>query len=161
MRDRRWRLAVAAVLCLAAGCAGPGTIKAYPGADRGADELAVVVTALRENEYDLTDNQITVVDGTRYEKGGYTAAMLPGSHRIGIQGTLRAGRMQPRVQYCAFDLNVEPGCSYRPSVPAYPRSAYDLKPDAEWKLTRTMTVVAECTDTSYALQVSLDCSSRP
>ena len=154
------RLAAAAVLCLAAGCAAPGVIKAYPDGQRGGDELAVIETNLREQEYTITDNRITMVDGVRYEKGGYTAHVLPGAHRVGILGTLRS-RMQPRVQHCAFELNVVPACTYRPMIPAYPRSAYDLKPDAEWKLTRTMTVLAECPDTSYAVQVPIDCSARP
>jgi hypothetical protein len=154
------RLALGAALCLAAGCTGPGVIKAYPGDTRGADEIGTIVTIMREGEFTVTDNRITAVDGVSYEKGGHTANVLPGVRRIGIQGLLRS-RMQPRTQHCAFDLNVEPGCTYRPMIPAYPRSAYDLKPDEEWKLTRAMTVVAECSDTSYALQVPLDCSARP
>lgn len=155
------RVAAAAVLCVVAGCAGPGVIKGYPGPDRGSSEVGVVVTSLTEQEFHLTDNQITAVDGMRFEKGGYEAHVLPGPHRIALQGTLRAGRMKPRIQYCAFDLDVEPRCTYRPSVPAYPRSAYDQPPDAEWRLMRPMTVVAECSDTSYAIQLPLDCSSRP
>lgn len=152
------RAAVAAALCLAAGCAGPGEIKAYK--DRGDSEVAAVVTAWRDGEYSATDNVITVVDGVRYEKGGYTAYVLPGVHRIAVQGTLRS-RMKPRVQHCAFELNVEGRCTYRPMIPAYPRDAYDLKPGAEWSVSRTMTVVAECADTSYALQVPIDCKSNP
>jgi hypothetical protein len=135
-------------------------MNAYPGPARGADELATIVTGLRDGEFSITDNRITAVDGDRFEKGGYTAHVLPGARRVGIQGMLRS-RMQPRVQHCAFDLNVEAGCTYRPMVPAYPRSAYDLKPGAEWQLTRSMTVVAECGDTSYAVQVPIDCSARP
>ena len=154
------RFALAAALCLAAGCTSPGVIKAYPGATRGADEIGTIVTIMREGEFTITDNRITAVDGVSYDKGGHTVDVLPGAHRIGVQGLLRS-RMQLRVQHCAFDLNVEPGCTYRPVIPAYPRSAYDLKPDADWKLTRAMTVIAECADTSYALQVPIDCSARP
>jgi hypothetical protein len=65
------------------------------------------------------------------------------------------------VQHCSFDLDVVPGCTYRPSIPAYPRSAYDLPPDADWHLTRTMTVVAECSDTQFAIQVPIDCAAKP
>jgi len=119
-----------------------------------------VVTSVIEHEYSLTDNRIVMVDGVRYEKAAYTAEMLAGAHRIGVQGTLRT-RMQPRSQHCTFDLNVEPRCTYRPIIPAYPRSAYDLKPGEDWRLTRTMTVIAECADTSYAVQVPIDCASRP
>jgi len=155
------RIVAAAVLCVAAGCAGPGTFKAYPGPTRGSDEVGTVVTTLNDQEFQLTDNVIASVDGTRIEKTAYTVQVLAGAHRIGVQGTLRAGRMKPRVQYCSFDLNVEGGCSYRPTIPAYPRSAYDQPPDAEWRLTRPMTVIAECSDTSYAIQLPLDCSSRP
>lgn len=154
------RLALAAALCLAAGCTSPGVIKAYPGSARGADEIATIVTIMREGEFTITDNRIMAVDGVSFEKGGHTVEVLPGTRRIAIQGLLRS-RMQPRVQHCAFDLNVEPGCTYRPVIPAYPRSAYDLKPDADWKLTRAMTVIAECADTSFAQQVPIDCSARP
>lgn len=153
------RLAAAAALCLAAGCSGPGVIKAYQG-DHSSDELATIHTGTIEHEYSLTDNRISMVDGVRYDKAVYTAEVLAGVRRIGVQGTLRT-RMAPRVQYCTFELNVEPRCTYRPQVPAYPRSAYDLKPAADWQLTRGMTVVAECADTSYALQVPIDCKSSP
>ncbi|OAI50640.1 hypothetical protein AYO46_09730 [Betaproteobacteria bacterium SCGC AG-212-J23] len=155
------RLAIAAALCLAAGCSGPGVIKAYPGGDRGADEIGTVVTTSRDDTYTITDNRITSVDEVRYEKGGYTAQVLPGPHRFGVQGTVRAGRPQLRTQYCTFEVNVESGCAYQPAIPAYPRSALEQKADVEWHLTRPMTVVAECSDTSYALQVLIDCTSRP
>jgi len=153
------RLAAAALLALAAGCTPPGTIKAYPGS-HGSDEIGTVVTGIVAHEFSQTDNQIVMVDGARYEKGGYEAQMLPGVRRIGVVGTLRT-RMKPRLQHCAFELDVMPGCAYWPSIPAYPRSAYDLPPDADWRLTRTMTVVAECADTSYAIQVPIDCKSNP
>lgn len=154
------RLAVAAALCVAAGCTGLGVFKAYPGSDRGRDEIAVVSTTLREETFSITDNRITAVDSARDEKGAYDAHMLPGAHRVGLQGTLRVSR-QVRVQYCAFDLNAEPGCTYRPTVPGYPRAQLDQPADAEWRVTRSMTVVAECSDTTFAVQVSLDCASRP
>ena len=155
------RIVVVAALCLAAGCAGPGVFKAYPGPNRGSDEVGSVVTTLNDQEYQLTDNVIASVDGMPAGKTAYAAQVLAGAHRIGVQGTLRAGRMKPRVQYCSFDLNVEGGCTYRPGIPAYPRSAYDQPPDSEWRLNRPMTVVAECPDTSYAIQVAVDCASHP
>lgn len=154
------RLLAAAALCLAAGCTGPGVIKAYPGAARSADELGTIVTGLREGEFSSTDNRINAVDAVALEKPGHTVHVLPGARRVGIQGTLRT-RMQPRVQHCAFELNVQPGCTYWPMIPAYPRSAYDQPPGSEWRLTRPMTVVAECSDTSYAVQVPIDCKSSP
>jgi hypothetical protein len=155
------KLAVAALLAFAAGCTSPGTIKAYPGPGRSADELGAVETVMRSDTFRITDNEITSVDGVRFEKRGYIAQMLPGARSIGLQGTLRFGR-QPRVQHCVFELNVDPGCIYRPAVPAYPRDALDLPADAEWRLTRSMTVQAECTEKmSYAVQVPIDCSSRP
>jgi hypothetical protein len=155
------RIVAAAVLCVAAGCAGLGVIKAYPGPDRSSSEIGVVATTLTEQEFQLTDNVIASVDGTRIGRTAYNVQVLAGARRIGVQGTLRAGRMKPRVQYCSFDLNVEGGCTYRPAIPAYPRSAYNQPPDSEWRLTRAMTVVAECSDTSYAIQLPLDCSSNP
>ena len=153
------RLAAAALLALAAGCAPPGTIKAYQG-NHGADEIASVVTGIIEHEFSQTDNRIVTVDGARYGNSGYTAEMLAGVHRIGVQGTLRT-RMKPRLQYCSFELNAEGRCTYRPQIPAYPRSAYDLKPGEDWNLTRTMTVLAECSDASFAIQVPIDCRSSP
>lgn len=153
------RLLAAAVLALIAGCVPPGTIKAYPG-DRSSDELAVVLTDMRNDTFSFTDNEITAVDGVRYEKRGYAAQMLPGTHRIALQGTLRVSR-QVRIQYCVFDLNVDAGCAYRPTIPSYPRDALDQPADAEWRVTRAMTVLAECSDASHALQVPIDCSARP
>lgn len=159
--SRRGLLAAAALLALAAGCAPPGTIKAYPGPDRSGAELGAVLTDLRSDTFTVTDNEITSVDGVRFEKRGYAVQMLPGGHWIGLQGTLRVSR-QVRVQQCAFELNVDAGCVYRPAVPAYPRDALDQPADAEWRVTRPMTVVAECSENmSYALQVPLECSSKP
>ena len=155
------RLAAAALLALAAGCAPPGTIKAYPGPDRSAGELGVVLTDLRSDTFTITDNEITAVDGVRFERRGYMAQMLPGTHWIGLQGTLRVSR-QVRVQHCAFELDVNAGCIYRPQVPAYPRDALDQPADAEWRVTRAMTLVAECSENlSYAVRVPLECSSKP
>ena len=153
------RVAVVLVLC-AAGCATIGAIKAYPGGERSKSEIGIVETTLRDDTFTVTDNVITTIDGVRYEKRSYAAQMLPGAHRIGLQGTLRVSR-QVRVQYCAFELNIEPGCTYRPTVPAYPRGQLDQPADAEWRVNRAMTVIAECADTSYAVQVPLDCASRP
>jgi len=153
------RLALAAALCFAAGCTGPGVITAYQGS---AQETGTIVTAMRDDTFRQTDNQITAVDDTRYEKGGYTAYVQAGTRRIGLQGTLRGVGQQLRIQHCSFDLNIEGGCTYRPEIPAYPRSALDQPATAKWRLTRGMTVVAECGDTSYALVVPLECSSvRP
>ena len=154
------RAAAAAALCAAAGCTALGVIKAYPGSDRGKDEIGIVATALREETFSVTDNRITTIDGVRYGKGDYEAHMLPGAHRIGVEGTLRVSR-QVRVQHCIFDLNVEPGCTYRPTIPAYPRAQLDLPADSEWRVTRPVTVVAECSDATYAVQLPLDCSSNP
>ncbi|HUQ24202.1 MAG TPA: hypothetical protein VM140_00930 [Burkholderiales bacterium] len=153
------RLAAAA-LALLAGCAPPGTIKGYEGPTRSSNEVGTLQTDMRNDTFVLTNNEITAVDGVRYEKRGYAAQLLPGVHRIGVQGTLRVSR-QVRVQYCSFDLNVDAGCSYRPSIPSYPRDALDQPAEAEWRVTRVMTVIAECSDTSYALQLPIDCSARP
>jgi hypothetical protein len=155
------KLAAAALLALAAGCTSPGTIKAYPGPSRSADELGAVETVMRSETFSITDNEITSVDGVRFGKRGYIAQMLPGARWIGLQGTLRVSK-QVRVQHCVFELNVDPGCIYRPAVPAYPRDALDQPATADWRLTRSMTVQAECTERmSYAVQVPIDCSARP
>jgi hypothetical protein len=48
------------------------------------------------------------------------------------------------------------------AVPAYPRDALDQPADAEWRVTRAMTVVVECSEgMSSAIQVPIDCASRP
>jgi hypothetical protein len=155
------RRAAAALLALAAGCAPPGAIKAYPGPDRSANELAAVETFMRSETFSLTDNEIIAVDDVRFDKRGYFAYMLPGAHAIGLRGTLRVSR-QVRVQHCVFNLNVDAGCIYRPAVPAYPRDALDQPADAEWRVTRPMTVVAECSEgMSSAIQVPIGCASRP
>jgi len=155
------RLAAAALLALAAGCTPLGTIKAYPGPVRSSDELGVVETIMRSETFSVTDNEITSVDGVHFEKRGYLAQVLPGARWIGLQGTLRVTR-QVRLQHCIFELNVDPGCVYRPAVPAYPRDALDQPAAAEWRVTRSMTVVAECTQQmTYAVQVPIDCSARP
>jgi hypothetical protein len=155
------RLAAAALLAFAAGCTPISAIKAYPGPDRSGDELGVVETDMRNETFSVTDNEITMVDGTRYEKRAYSAYMLPGQHSVGLRGTLRVSR-QVRVQHCVFDLNVDAGCTYRPAVPGYPRDMLDEPADAEWRLTRAMTVLAECSgNMSYALQLPIDCSARP
>jgi hypothetical protein len=154
------RLAAAALLALAAGCTPLGTIKAYPGPSRAAAELGAVVTEMRSDTFTITDNEITTVDGMPLKRG-YVAQMLPGVHWIGMQGTLRASR-QVRVQQCAFDLNVDAGCIYRPTVPAYPRDALERPADAQWQVTRPMTIVVTCSESlTYAVQVPLECSSRP
>jgi len=161
LRGRSVRLAAAALLALAAGCTPPGAIKAYPGPDRSGAELGVVETDMRNETFSITDNEITMVDGTRYEKRAYSAYMLPGPHSIGLQGTLRVSR-QVRVQYCVFSLNADAGCTYRPAVPGYPRDALDRPADAEWRVTRSMTVIFECSENlSSAIQVPIDCASRP
>ena len=154
------RLAAAAALSLLAGCVPPGTIKGYEGPARSSDELGTVLTDMRSDTFIVTDNEITAVDGVRFEKRGYTAQLLPGVHRIGLRGTLRVSR-QVRVQYCTFELNVDAGCAYRPSIPSYPRDALDQPADADWRVTRAMTVIAECSEASYALQLPIDCSARP
>jgi hypothetical protein len=155
------RLPAAALLALAAGCTPLGTIKAYPGPDRSSDELGAVETVMRSETFSITDNEITSVDGVRFEKRGYVAQMLPGARWIGLQGTLRVSR-QVRVQHCVFELNVDPGCLYRPAVPAYPRDALDQPASAAWRLARVMTVQAECTEKmTYAVQVPIDCAAQP
>lgn len=154
------RLVAAAVLCLAAGCASPGSIKGYEGPELGDDALAIVETTFRSEAFGITDNVITTIDGVRYERGGYVARVLPGQRWVGVQGTLRAAG-QPRVQHCAFDLNADPGCTYRPAVPSYPRPQLPQPAGADWRLSRPMTMVVECGDTTYAFQVPVECSAKP
>lgn len=153
------RLLAVAALCAAAGCTGPGVIKAYQGSTRGADEIAVIETAMREEYFSITDNRIASVDGIALEKPGHTVHVLPGARRVGLQGTLRSDKL--RVQHCSFSLNFEAGCRYLPMIPPYPRSPRDEAAEKEWSVSRPMTVVAECSDTSYAVQVPLDCKSSP
>jgi hypothetical protein len=154
------RSLAAAVLCAVAGCADLGAIKAYPGGSRGKAEIGIIETSARSEHFFVVEDRITAVDGMRYEKGGYEAHMLPGAHRIGLQSTLRTNP-QMRVQYCSFGLQVQAGCSYRPTIPSYPRVQLGAPADAEWRLTRAMTVLSQCADTSFAFDVPIDCSSQP
>jgi hypothetical protein len=160
------RAAAACALCAVAGCADLAAIKAYPGGSRDKAEIGIVQTHASGERFIVQDNRIAAVDGVRYEKGGYEAHMLPGQHRIDVQGTMKIGLQTAgggpptRSQYCAFDLNVLPSCTYRAAIPPYPREQIEARA-AEWRMTRGMTVFAECSDTSYTIQVPLECSSRP
>lgn len=126
----------------------------------GDGETAIVTTELRNETFSVVDNRITSVDGKRFERPVYAARVPPGARTVGTQSTLRVSK-QVRQQYCALGFNAEPGCTYRLAVPAYPRSMLDQPADAEWRLARPMTLVAECPDTSYAIQVEIDCAGRP
>jgi hypothetical protein len=124
------------------------------------DGVAIVETGgLRGDTFMVVDNQIIAVDGKPSERRS-SARLMPGVHWIGLQATQRDNK-QTREQFCAFELNALPGCTYRPSVPGYPRAGLDRPADAEWRVNRAMTVVAQCADTSYAIQVPLECSARP
>lgn len=143
-----------------AGCTPPGTIKAFDGPDPGADGVAVVETNLQNDTFLVVDNEIVAVDGKRYPRKQYSARMLPGVHWIGTQGTMR-GRGPAREQFCAFELNAVPGCTYRPAMPGYPRALLDQPASDEWRINRPITVVADCGDASYAIQVPLECAGKP
>jgi hypothetical protein len=144
------RLALPLALVLLAGCASP-----EPGADH-----AVLETRLVNDTFSVTDNEIVAVDGKRFERGRHTALLRPGARWVSTHGTLRVSK-QVREQHCAFELNALPGCTYRPALPAYPRPLLDQPADAQWRLSRPMTVVAQCPDTSFALQLPIECSARP
>ena len=145
------RLALPLAILLLGGCAAP---------EPGTDQAAVIETTLVNDTFSVTDNEIVVVDGKRFDKGRYTALLQPGARWIGTQGTLRVSK-QVRRQHCAFELNALAGCTYRPALPAFPRAVLDQPADAPWRLSRPMTVVAQCADTSFALQVPIECSARP
>jgi hypothetical protein len=153
--------ALAAVAWLAA-CSSlgdAGAIKAYEGPERRAEE-GLLNTHLRDDVFSVSEGVIVSVDGTPLAKPVFGARFLAGSHWIGVLSSVRhAG--QKREQFCAFELNVDAGCTYQPTFPTYPGAGIEAAPGQAWQVVTSMQVQIECPDTSYASRVAVECASRP
>ncbi len=150
-------LALGAVL-VAAACGSIGAIKAYDGPRRSADELAAVRTELRSQVFSVADTEIVAVDGANYKRPHYEAQMLAGKHWIGIADSLSVGRRK-REQFCAFEHDLQPGCTYYPFPPSPGLPDRGL-PDV-FQMGDAMPVNVQCNDVSYATHVPVECSDRP
>jgi len=146
------------VALVAAGCGSFGAIKAYEGRERSADQLATVRTELRNEVFTVADTQIVAVDGVNYKRPHYEAQMLPGKHWIGIADAISVGRRK-REQFCAFELDLLPGCTYRPSPPS--AGLPDRGLPEVFQVVNAMPVSVQCSDLSYASRVPVECSDRP
>jgi hypothetical protein len=146
------------VALVAAGCGSFGAIKAYEGRERSADQLATVRTELRDEVFTVADTQIVAVDGVNYKRPHYEAQMLPGKHWIGIADAISVGRRK-REQFCAFELALLPGCTYRPHPPSVGLPDRGL-PEV-FQVADAMLVDVQCNDLSYAAREPVECSDRP
>ena len=140
------------------GCAAVEPIKAYEGPERPRAELAIVQSAFERDWVTVADVQIAAVDGVAYPGPKYEARMLPGQHRVIVKGTSLAGS-QKQEQFCAFDLDMAPGCTYRPYPPSYPSPAFLRGAESDWQLSVPMQVTVRCSDVSADLRVLADCAA--
>ncbi len=140
------------------GCAAVEPIKAYEGPERPKAELAIVESAFERDWVTVADVQIAAVDGVGYPGPKYQARMLPGQHRVIVKGTSLAGS-QKQEQFCAFDLDMAPGCTYRPYPPSYPSPAFLRGAESDWQLSVAMQVTVRCSDLSADLRVLADCAA--
>jgi len=150
-------VAVLAIFALG-GCAAVEPIKAYEGPERPKAELAIVESAFERDWVTVADVQIAAVDGVGYPGPKYQARMLPGQHRVIVKGTSLAGS-QKQEQFCAFDLDIAPGCTYRPYPPSYPSPAFLRGAESDWQLSVAMQVSVRCSDVSADLRVLADCAA--
>ena len=139
------------------GCASVEPIKAYEGPGRPAAELAVVESAFERDFAGVSDVQIAGVDGVSYSGPKYQARMLPGQHWVIVRDTSRVGSKK-QEQFCAFDFDMAPGCTYRPHPPSYPTPALLRGAESEWQLSVAMPVTVRCPDLSADIRVPADCA---
>ena len=150
---------LAALAALLPGCGGVGAVKGFEGPDRPDSEVGLLETEFRDDTFLVMDNAVTGVDGVKFAKPGYAARILPGSREIGVASTLRVSR-QKRTQHCVFTLDVQAGCTYRPTLPNYPRAALDASADTDWRVDTFMTVAVECPDMAYASRLPVRCEGH-
>jgi hypothetical protein len=149
-------VAVLAVFALG-GCASVEPIKAYEGPARRDAELAIVESAFNRDLSSVSDVQIAGVDGVNYAGLKYRAKMLPGQHTVVIRDRSQLASTK-QEQFCAFDLEMAPGCTYRPHPPSYPSPALLQGAEAGWQLSVAMQVSVRCPDLSAELRVPADCA---
>jgi len=151
----------AAAACLLAGCTALGTagmFKAYDGAERPAEE-GVLNTMLRDDTFSVSEGVVISVDGTPLPNPHYGARFLAGNHWVGVLNSVRQGS-QKREQFCAFELQVDAGCSYRPIFPTYPGAGLEAKPGEPWQVVTSMQLDIECNNTDYSTRTVVECGNR-
>jgi len=148
--------------CALAGCASIDVvkpIKAYEGAERPAAELATLETAFTRDLNTVSDVQIAAIDGANHARPQYQARMLPGEHWVALRHISQVGSVK-REQFCAADLDVAPGCTYRPYPPSHPSGFSSRGGDpAPWRASASMEVTVRCPDLSAAIRVPVECAS--
>ena len=158
MRQGLILLALAAAAT--AGCNITPT-KAYEGPSRPARDLSFLkggavgeeMNAIQLNP--VTTVNLSMIDGAAQREATYYASVLPGRRWIGVAATLRVGTRQSR-QFCAFELDALPGCTYTPSAPSAPSDAAN----GAWEWSVDMLVSATCTDgAGFQARVPARCGS--
>ena len=154
-------LALALAACVLGGCSylrSLEAVKVYDGPERRGEE-GIVSTQLRGDTFAVTEGVITSVDGVSLPQKVYGVRLLAGTHWLGVLNSTRQGSLK-REQFCAFEMPIDPQCVYRPVFPSYPGVALDAG-DQPWQVVSSVLVNVECSDTSYATRVTLECASRP
>jgi hypothetical protein len=150
-------VALLAIVALG-GCAAVEPIKAYEGPTRPNAELAIVESAFERDWVTVSDVEIAAVDGVSYAGPKYQARMLPGQHWVIVKHTSQLASAK-QEQFCAFDLDTAPGCTYRPYPPGYPSPALLRGAGSEWQLNVAMQVTVRCSDLSADIRVAADCAA--
>ena len=150
-------VALLAVFALG-GCASVEPIKAYEGPARRDAELAIVEGAFDRDLANASDVRIAGIDGVNYAGLRYQARMLPGQHTVVIGDRSQLGSTT-QEQFCALDLDMAPGCAYRPYPPSYPSPALVRGAQSEWQLSVAMQVTVRCSDLSADIRVPADCAA--
>jgi hypothetical protein len=148
------------VICALGGCETVRPIKAYEGPGRPAAELAVVEGAFERDFAGVSDVQIAGIDGVSYAGSKYQARMLPGQHWVIVRDTSLVGSKK-QEQFCAFDFDMAPGCTYRPYPPSYPTPAFLRGAESGWQLSVAMPMTVRCRDLSVDIRVPADCAGSP
>jgi hypothetical protein len=155
------RFAWLLVICALGGCETVKQIKAYEGPERPDAELAVLEGAFTRDLATLSDVQIGAIDGMSFPEPKYRAKMLPGQHWVALRHISQVGSVK-REQFCAADLDVAPGCTYRAYPPTHPSGLPSRGGDPRpWRASGTMELAVRCPDLAAAIRVPVECASSP
>jgi len=135
--------------------------KAYDGPSRPDRELSFLrAGAYGDEESPMSLTDLRTIDGVEQRSGLYRASVLPGRHFIGVAETTRMGTYTRR-QYCGFNLDTLPACTYSPRPPSPPSDAIANRLK-EWEWSVDMTVGLECMDgAGYQIRITARCGSSP
>jgi len=156
----RQGLAFLAVTLVVAGC-NVVPHKAYEGPSRPDRELSFLkVGAYGEENSPVSLTALHTIDGVEQRGGMYLASVLPGRHFVGVTETTRMGTYSRR-QYCGFELDTLPACTYVPRPPRPPSDAIARRlKDWEWSV--DMPVSLECRDgAEFQVRITARCGSSP